>query len=58
MPLVLPTLAALSAAMQGGHESEALEVLTALVEVAHDLVSRFRVPKRSGPHIHMIASLK
>jgi len=42
MPLVQPTLAALSAALQGGHEGEAQEVLTALVDVAQNAVDFFR----------------
>jgi hypothetical protein len=73
MPLVQPILVALSAALQEGHENEAQEVLTALVQVAQDLVSRFVFPKveragvvkdtvekvkRSEPHMHSIASLK
>jgi len=41
-PLVQPTLAALAAALGGGHETDAQDVLTALVTVAQNAVDFFR----------------
>ena len=42
MPLVQPTLAALAAALQNGHEADAQEVMTSLVTVAQNAVDFFR----------------
>jgi hypothetical protein len=41
-PLVMPVLSALSNALASNHETEAQEVLTALVEVAQNAVDFFR----------------